>query len=213
MGSRCVEISIVLKDVRMPKVGVAPIRRKALIDATISTLHLSKLSDPTLAEISKRAGLSTSIVNHYFKSKKKLLEATMRELASGFIGEVALRTSAASTPLERINAVIDGNLASSQCVPEVMSAWLWFWARVPVCKEYAEIQHACDQHVENELRIAVKELVSDEEVEDVVQGIVAIMYGLWLRYTHNPKLINVEKARRITKDLVACRVSQSQPVS
>lgn len=197
----------------MPKLGVAPLRKKALIDATISTIHTSKLSDPTLAEISKTAGLSTSIVNHYFKSKKKLLEATMRDLASSFIGEVTLRTSVVDTPLERINAVIDGNLASSQCAPEVMSAWLWFWARVPVCKEYAEVQHACDRFIENELRIAVKELVSDEEVEDVVQGIIAIMYGLWLRYTHNPKLINVEKARRITKDLVACRVSQSRSVS
>lgn len=195
----------------MPKVGVAPIRRKALVVATISALHNSGLNDPTLAEISRTAGLSTSIVNHYFKSKKKLLEATMRELASGFIGEVTLLVLGADTPLERINAVIDGNLASSQCVPEVMSAWLWFWARVPVCKEFAEIQHACDQYVENELRIAVKELVADEEVEDVVQGIVAIMYGLWLRYTHNPKLMSVEKARRITKDFVVSRIRQSRP--
>lgn len=195
----------------MPKVGVAPIRRKALVVATISALHNSGLNDPTLAEISRTAGLSTSIVNHYFKSKKKLLEATMRELASGFIGEVTLLVLGADTPLERINAVIDGNLASSQCMPEVMSAWLWFWARVPVCKEFAEIQHACDQYIEKELRIAVKELVADEEVEDVVQGIVAIMYGLWLRYTHNPKLMSVEKARRITKDFVVSRIRQSRP--
>lgn len=192
----------------MPKVGVAPIRRKELIEATISILHDSKLKDPTLSAISERAGLSTSIVNHYFKSKKMLLEATMRELASGFIGEVTLRTSATRTPLERINGIIDANFAPSQCTPEAISAWLWFWARVPLCKEFDEIQRACDQLLEKELRIAVMELVPADEVEDVVEGIVAIMYGLWLRFAHDPKKVNLETACRITRDLVVCRVSE-----
>lgn len=191
----------------MPKLGAGPVRRKELIDATISIIHESGLSDPTLASISEKAGLSTSIVNHYFKTKQKLLEATMRELASSFIGEVTLRTSGAASPLDRINGVIEGNFAASQCTPEAVSAWLWFWARVPVCKEFADIELAIDTHIENELRVAVKELVSPEDVEDVVEGIVAIMYGLWLRFAHDPKKVNLEVARRITKDMVACRVN------
>lgn len=197
----------------MPKVGVGPIRRKELTAATISVIHESALSDPTLAEISAKAGLSTSIINHYFQSKSKLLEHAMRELASAFIGEVTLGTSVAETPEDRINAVIDGNFAPSQCTPEAVSAWLWFWARVPVCEEFAKIQHACDRYVAKELTVAVKELVPAEDVDDVVEGIMATMYGLYLRYAHDPKKIDVETAQRITKDLVFCRVKDSQSVS
>lgn len=197
----------------MPKVGVGPIRRKELIAATISIIHESKLSDPTLAEISAKAGLSTSIINHYFQSKKKLLEHTMRELASSFIGEVTLGTSVAETPTDRINAVIDGNLAPSQCTPEAVSAWLWFWARVPVCEEFAKIQHACDRYIAKELTIAVKELIPAEDVDDVVEGIMATMYGLYLRFAHDPEKIDIETARRITKDLVFYRVNENQCAS
>jgi len=196
----------------MSKVGIGPIRRKQLIDATVSMIHESELGDPTLAEISSRAGLSTSIVNHYFKSKKKLFEETMRELASGFIGEVTLRVSSVHTPMEKINAIIDANFAPSQCTPEAVSAWFWFWSRVPVSDEFAEIELICDRYLEKELRTAVNQLVPEDEVEDVVEGIIAIMYGLWVRFAHDPKKINVVTARRITKSLVASRVNAYQGV-
>lgn len=197
----------------MPKVGVGPIRRKELTAATISVIHESALSDPTLAEISAKAGLSTSIINHYFQSKDKLLEHAMRELASGFIGDVTLGISAAETPEDRINAVIDANFAPSQCTPEAVSAWLWFWARVRSSEEFSKIQHTCDDYIAKELTIAVKELVPAEDVDDVVEGIMATMYGLYLRYAHEPEKIDVKTAQRITKDLVFCRVKESQAVS
>lgn len=196
----------------MPKIGIGPIRRKQLIEATVSMIHESELGDPTLSEISAKAGLSTSIVNHYFKSKKKLFEETMRELASGFIGEVTLRVSVVDTPMEKINAIIDANFAPSQCTPEAVSAWLWFWARVPVSDEFAKIEQVCDRHLQNELRSAVEQLVPIEVVEDVVEGIIAIMYGLWVRFAHDPKKINIVTAQRITKSLVVCRVNAYQSV-
>jgi len=194
----------------MPKLGVGPIRRKELIAATIAIIHESSLNEPTLAAISARAGLSTSIVNHYFKTKQKLLEETFRELAGVFIGEFALSIASAKTPIDKINVIIDANFAPSQCTPEVVSAWLWFWARVPINDAFAEIEHTVDNHVVNEIKRALQPLMSEGDVEDFAEGIMAIMYGFWLRFAFDPKKLPVETACRITKDLVASRISEYQ---
>jgi len=133
------------------------IRRKELIKATTAVMHESGLSEPTLAAICARAGLSSSsIVNHYFKSKQELLECTMHELAAGFLGEISLRVSAAKSPIDKVRAVIDANFAPSQCTPEAVSAWLWFWGRVPTNEAFAAIELAADTHIIGELKRALQ---------------------------------------------------------
>src|SRR5918993_975251 len=61
---------------RMPKVGMEPIRRQQLIEATITSISRYGYADATISRISKEAGVSTGIVHHYFGSKDDLLEAT-----------------------------------------------------------------------------------------------------------------------------------------
>ena len=65
----------------MPKLGMQPIRRRQLIDATIASIHEDGFANTTISGISRRAGLSSGIVAHYFDDKAGLLEATMRKLA------------------------------------------------------------------------------------------------------------------------------------
>ncbi len=40
----------------MPKVGMQPIRRRQLIDATLSTINEVGINDATIAQIARRAG-------------------------------------------------------------------------------------------------------------------------------------------------------------
>ncbi len=191
----------------MPKLGMESIRRKELIKATTAVMHESGLSEPTLAAICARAGLSSSsIVNHYFKSKQELLECTMHELAAGFLGEISLRVSAAKSPIDKVRAVIDANFAPSQCTPEAVSAWLWFWGRVPTNEAFAAIELAADTHIIGELKRALQEIVPREDVDDVAEGVMALMYGFWLRFALDPKKIDVETARRITQDAVVSKL-------
>ena len=64
----------------MPKVGMQPIRRRQLIDATLEAINEVGMHDATIAQIARRAGVSTGIISHYFKDKNGLLEATMRDI-------------------------------------------------------------------------------------------------------------------------------------
>ena len=80
----------------MPKVGMEPLRRKALIDATILAIGERGTLDVTMSEIAGRAGVSSALAHHYFGAKEDLLQATMRHLLSELNadGRAALRASA-----------------------------------------------------------------------------------------------------------------------
>ncbi|HEY3327778.1 MAG TPA: transcriptional regulator BetI [Novimethylophilus sp.] len=196
----------------MPKLGMKIIRKKELMNATMSVIHETGLADPTLAAICERAGLSSSsIVSHYFKNKQELLKATMLDLVGGFLGEMALRVTAAKSPLEKIYALIDANFAPSQCTPEAISIWMFFWGRVPVNEDFAEIERTLEKYIINELKQALLEIVPEEQVDDFAEGIMAIMYGLWLRFALDPKRITLETAHKITIDLVRARIGVPGP--
>lgn len=64
----------------MPKLGMQPIRQRQLIDATLAAINEVGMHDATVAQIARRAGVSTGIISHYFKDKNGLLEATMRDI-------------------------------------------------------------------------------------------------------------------------------------
>ena len=72
----------------MPKLGMEPIRRRQLIDATIAAIDENGFADATISRISARAGVSTGVVHHYFRNKDDLLEATLRDLANTLRREV-----------------------------------------------------------------------------------------------------------------------------
>ena len=59
----------------MPKLGMQPIRRRQLIQATLETIDDVGLADATIARIAKRAGVSAGIISHYFGGKDGLLDS------------------------------------------------------------------------------------------------------------------------------------------
>jgi TetR/AcrR family transcriptional regulator, transcriptional repressor of bet genes len=194
----------------MGRPAVDQIRRKELIQATMTAIHRAGQAEPTVAAICKYARASSvSIVNHYFKSKQDLFECTMRELAGDFLGEIALRAHSAQTPLERVFAVIDANFAPSQCTPEAVSSWLWFWSRTPSSQVFADIEHATHGRTIGELKRGLSDLLPAKEVNDAAESLMALMYGMWLRFALDPKILNIEAARRITRDNFLLRLQAS----
>lgn len=77
----------------MPKLGMQPIRQRQLIDATLAAINEVGMHDATVAQIARRAGVSTGIISHYFKDKNGLLEATMRDI-TGQLRQAVLSPSA-----------------------------------------------------------------------------------------------------------------------
>ena len=92
----------------MPKVGMEPVRKKQLIEATLEVMAEVGYHGTTISLISKRAGLSSGIISHYFGDKQGLIEATMRLLLD------ALKiTQRIDDPLERIDFIIENNFSQT----------------------------------------------------------------------------------------------------
>jgi TetR/AcrR family transcriptional repressor of bet genes len=64
----------------MPKIGMEPIRRKALTDAAIEAIGARGSMDVTMSDIAGRAGVSPALAHHYFGSKEQLITASVRAL-------------------------------------------------------------------------------------------------------------------------------------
>ena len=72
----------------MPKLGMEPIRRAALIDATIAEIGAAGSLDVTVSQIAKRAGMSSGLAHHYFGGKDDILLAAMRRIMADYAREV-----------------------------------------------------------------------------------------------------------------------------
>jgi len=181
----------------MPKLGMEPIRKRQLIDATIASIHAYGYGDTTVARIGRAAGVSPGIIHHYFGGKGELLEATMRSLLRGLRRSVIKRLEHAHGPRARIEAIIDGNFAGEQFAPEAVTAWLAFWAQVPHAPRLARLQHVNAQRLRSNLRHAFRELLPAARVDRATSGLAAMLDGLWLRCALTPGGIAPSEARSL----------------
>ena len=184
----------------LPKLGMEPIRRRQLIDATIAAIDENGFADATVSRISARAGVSTGVVHHYFRNKDDLLEATLRDLANTLRREVVERLARARSPRERVLAIIDGNLAPSLFTRAGVTAWLAFWGEAPSTPRLARVQSIIIRRLRGNLTHALRPIVAPERLAMTADGIGTMLDGLWLRAALTRGAITLEEARRLAHD-------------
>lgn len=184
----------------MPKVGMQPIRRRQLIEATIASIHEHGFADATVSRISRAAGVSAGIVHHYFGGKNELLEASMRSLLSDLREATRRRLLRARSARARVRAIIDANFAPEQFAPQAVTAWLAFWAQVPHTPRLARLQHINDRRLRSNLRHALKQLTTPLEAERITDGLAAMIDGLWLQCALTSGALEPAAARDIARD-------------
>lgn len=165
----------------MPRIGMEPVRRKALIAAAIDAIHDRGMGHVTMGEIARRAGVSPALAHHYFGGKDQLLLATMRHLLSELGEEVQTRLGAARTPQERIAAIIRGNFSACQFRPAVISAWLAFYVQAQTDPEARRLLRIYTRRLESNLLHALSELTSRDHATRVAEIAASLIDGLWIR--------------------------------
>ncbi|NOH51559.1 transcriptional regulator BetI [Vibrio coralliilyticus] len=186
----------------MPKVGMPDIRKPQLVQATMAVIDKVGLHAASISLISKEAGVSTGIVNHYFGGKQGLLHETMREVLRQLSTTVTERLSKLPKHAhqQRINAIIDGNFVGYQAENKVAKTWLAFWSYSVHEPELKRLQRVNEKRLLSHLRIELKALFEKDQAEIIVHGIAALIDGIWLRGTMNPDGIDADKARLIIND-------------
>ena len=178
----------------MPKVGMGPVRRAQLVEATIWSIHEFGLADTTVTKIARKAGVSPGIVHHYFADKDDLLFETMAVMLENLRTEAVRRLAAARTPRQRVFAVIDASFSAEQFSPEVVTAWLALYASARKSPRLARILLLYHRRLRSNL---LSGLGSDGQ--DEAETIAALIDGLYLRAALNPQLHDMDSPRALAR--------------
>ncbi|EGU56015.1 transcriptional regulator BetI [Vibrio nigripulchritudo ATCC 27043] len=186
----------------MPKVGMPEIRKPQLVQATMAVIDRVGLHAASISLISKEAGVSSGIINHYFGGKHGLLKETMREILRQLSSAVKeqLRELPKDAHQQRINAIINSNFVGYQTENKVANTWLAFWSYSVHDPELKRLQRVNEKRLLSHLKIELKALFEKEQAEIIAHAIAALIDGIWLRGTLNPEGIDAQKARLIIND-------------
>lgn len=186
----------------MPKVGMPDIRKPQLVKATMAVIDRVGLHGASISLISKEAGVSTGIINHYFGGKHGLLEETMREILRQLSTSITsqLKLLPVDAHHQRINAIIKGNFEGYQVKNEVAKTWLAFWSYSMHDVQLKRLQRVNEKRLLSHLKIELKALLPIEQADLVAHGVASLIDGIWLRGTLNPDGIDGEKATAIIND-------------
>jgi TetR/AcrR family transcriptional repressor of bet genes len=184
----------------MPKVGMQPVRRRQLIDATIKTIHQYGFADTTISKIAGAAGLSSGIISHYFGGKNALLEATMRFLMQELRADFLARVKKARTPHERLEAIVSTNFNEEQFTPQVIGAWLSFWSQVPFSAALHRLNNIYFGRLSSNLRHELRYLTDDARAEEIAAVVAAMIDGIWVRSGLAPGRSDVAAVRRMVME-------------
>ncbi|MDF1601277.1 transcriptional regulator BetI [Mesorhizobium sp. YIM 152430] len=163
----------------MPKLGMEPLRRKALIDAAIGAIGERGSLDVTMAQIARRAGVSSALAHHYFGAKDDLLHATMRHILAELGRDARIALGQAQTPEERVRAIIAVNFSAQQFTAQTVAAWLTFYVEAQRSEPMRRLLRIYARRLHSNLMSGLRPLVAD--AEQTAEGIAALIDGLYIR--------------------------------
>ena len=165
----------------MPKVGMEPLRRRALIDAAIGAIGERGSLDVTMSEIAGRAGVSSALAHHYFGAKDDLLHATMRHLLAELGEDTRAALARARTPEARIRAVIAVNFSPTQFRADTIAAWLAFYVAAQHSQPMRRLLAIYARRLHSNLVRDLSQLVARADAQRIAEGIAAMIDGLYIR--------------------------------
>lgn len=186
----------------MPKLGMEPLRRDALIRAAIVEIGRSGALDVTVSQISRRAGVSPALAHHYMGSKTDIFLAAMRRILDMFGQSVRRLRQQAKTPGERIRAVIEACFGQDQFAREIIAAWLVFYVEAQRSAEAARLLRVYLRRLNSNLVHDLSALAPRETARRIAHGVGALIDGIYIRQALQPDPPDREQAIALTVDYI-----------
>lgn len=164
----------------MPKAGMEPIRKEALVRATIHEIGRTGSLDVTVSQIAKRAGMSSALAHHYFGSKEQIFLAAMRHILSLYSAEVRDALVMAVTPTDRLRAIVQASFSSLNFRREVIGAWLNFYVLAQTVPEAKRLLNVYQKRLHTNLVHDLRKLVGPR-AEITARGLAAMIDGVYIR--------------------------------
>ncbi|MDB6177995.1 transcriptional regulator BetI [Paracoccus sp. Z330] len=175
----------------MPKLGAEPIRKAALINATISEVGRAGSLDVTVAQIARAAGMSPALAHHYFGSKEQIFLAAMRHILSVY-GRSVRSSLPRNDARARLNAIARANFAPENFQREIISAWVNFYALALINRQAARLLKIYHRRLRSNLISTLRPL-TDHPVR-TAETLGALIDGVYLRAVLTPGPVDSDAA-------------------
>ena len=186
-----------------------PLRRRALIDATVAAIGEAGTLDVTMSQIAGRAGVSSALAHHYFGAKDDLLRATMRSLLADLGREARAALKKAGTPRQRVFAIIAVNFSEPQFSADVIAAWLAFYVEAQRSPDMRRLLAIYARRLHSNLTQALTGLMPRADAARTAEGVAAMIDGLYIRRALKQGAPDPASAIALVEDYVAMKLGSN----
>lgn len=117
---------------RVARPRITDERRQQILEAAATVIAERGICDTRIADVAARIGSSPALILYYFPSKDALLIEALAHRDQQFFDHVAEGMGASSSPVERLERLIDASVPPSEAVTDEENDWhLWIetWSR------------------------------------------------------------------------------------
>lgn len=166
----------------MPKIGMKPLRKQQLINATLESVAMHGFQNTTIVTISRIAGLSSGIISHYFTGKQGLVEATIKHLLEQLKLVLLDRMNQPNLSADkRLKMIVEANFTQFQRSIPATRTWVSFWAQSMHDPALARLQHINSKRLYSNLLFSFRQLLDDDLAIIASKQTAAMIDGFWLR--------------------------------
>jgi len=157
-----------------------PIRREALVKATIHEIGRVGSLDVTVSQIAKRAGMSSALAHHYFGGKEQIFLAAMRYTMGVYAAEVRGAMIMADSPRARIEGIIRASFSERNFRGDTVAGWMNFYVLAKTSVEAKRLLVIYHRRLRSNLMFDLRTLVG-ARAEGIAERLAALIDGVYLR--------------------------------
>lgn len=188
-----------------PKVGIAPVRRAQIVEATIRCLARDGYSRLTMKKVACEARVTQGILHYYFPDKRAILVAALERVMEDLERRIMQAARGTRDPRQRLGALIETCLSVATRAREVWVVLMEFWGEMKHDRRlmrinaelYERERRLIGRIVANGVRSGLFRRVNATQAGAII---LALVDGLSLQLTFDPQALTVAQAARLCKD-------------
>lgn len=177
-------------------------RRRMIIDTTLLCLARDGAEGASLRSVCRELGVSPSLVTHFFTSWRDLLDAAYQTLVGRLTDQLTEAVEGTyPNARARMDAVISVYLSTDWAGEISIGASLAFWQ---LSRSVPELRASFGGYLVERSRLLRKALAAligeagaTTDIDDLGEGLMLMLDGLWLEISLNPDSLDPTRTRRL----------------
>ncbi|WP_085282688.1 transcriptional regulator BetI [Colwellia chukchiensis] len=177
-------------------------RRAELIDAVLRCIMRDGHLGLSVRTVCQEAGVSAGLLAHHFNGKEELIKEAYRKLTKDLFIQLLAILDEASEPVAQLRLYVDSFFRPPMLDKDYLKVWLGFWSLSQQKAEIATLRNEVNSKYVKILEQLITQSINRLDIPNVnarlaAFGLSALMDGLWLEWSLNPKSFSPEEANQI----------------